>query len=117
MADLINRDHAAQAIEAYLCNQCDHDTDCDPECIACPHLDGAEILKSVPAVNRWISVENSLPENKEIVWVCLYWGKDVYVRKGYIKDELWYTADGYRMCIIPKFWMHEYVPEPPESRR
>lgn len=62
MADLINRDHAAQAIEAYLCSQCDYDTDRDPICIACPHLDGDEILKSVPTVNHWISVEDALPE-------------------------------------------------------
>lgn len=65
MAELINRDHAAQAIEAYICSQCDYDTDRDPDCIACPHLDGDEILKSVPAVNRWIPVEDALPEIKE----------------------------------------------------
>lgn len=62
MTDLINRDHAAQAIEAYICSQCDHDTDRDPACIACPHLDGNEILESVPSVSRWISVEDALPE-------------------------------------------------------
>lgn len=62
MADLINRDHAAQAIEAYLCSQCDYDTERDPECITCPHLDGDEILKSVPTIEpevrhgRWENI-------------------------------------------------------------
>lgn len=75
----------------------------------------ADSIWDAPAVNRWISCEDELPENEEKVWVCLYWGKDAYVRKGYVKNEVWYTADGYRMCIIPKFWMHEYIPEPPEK--
>lgn len=69
MKDLINRDHAARAIEAYLCNQCDHDTDRDPECIACPHLDGTEILKSVSTVNRWIPCSERMPEIFESVLI------------------------------------------------
>lgn len=60
MADLINRDHAAQAIEAYLCSQCDRNG--NRECIACPYLDGDEILKSVQSVNNWISCNERLPE-------------------------------------------------------
>lgn len=74
-----------------------------------------KMLRDAPAVNRWISVEDVLPENNEIVFVCLYWEKEAYVRKGYIKNEVWYTTDGYRMCIIPRFWMHEYIPEPPKE--
>jgi hypothetical protein len=60
MADLIVRDHAAQAIEAYLCSQCDRNG--NRECIACTYLDGDEILKSVPAVNRWIPCSERLPD-------------------------------------------------------
>lgn len=73
MADLINRDHAAQAIEAYLCSQCDYDTERDPECIACPHLDGGEILKSVPSVNQWISFSEMFPNEAGEYLVCGRW--------------------------------------------
>ena len=62
MADLIVRDHAAQAIEAYLCSQCDRNG--NRECIACPHLDGDEILKSVQSVNHWIQCSERMPENR-----------------------------------------------------
>jgi hypothetical protein len=68
MADLINRDYAAQAIEAYLCSQCEYDTDRDPECIACPHLDGGEILKSVPTIEpkcgEWVETEPDEDDRK-----------------------------------------------------
>ena len=49
MADLINRDHAAQAIEAYLCSKCELNSEFCPV-YNCPHLDCTEILKSVPTI-------------------------------------------------------------------
>ena len=56
MGDLINRDYASQAIEAYLCSQCDRNH--NKECYACPHLSGNEILSTVPTAGmvkhgRW----------------------------------------------------------------
>lgn len=72
------------------------------------HENGCEYCK-------WIPVEDALPEDNEIVWVCLYWELEAFVRKGYIKNEVWYTTDGYRMLITPKFWMHKYIPEPPKE--
>ena len=116
MADLIERDHAAQAIEAYLCNQCGHDTDCDPECIACPHLDGAKILKSVPTVNRWIPCSERLPEPLQNVIVCT----DIKtVTLAWLMDDNWYFADTGNGHIEQwglsdvTHWM--LLPEPPKA--
>lgn len=107
---------AAQAIEAYLCNQCDHDTDRDHECIACPHLDGAKILKSVPAVNRWISVEDELPDALQNVIVCT----DINtITIAWINGEGWTFADtggGHTESWSfddVKYWMP--LPEPPKE--
>lgn len=61
MDDLIKRDFAAQAIEAYLCSQCNSNG--ERECAFCPHLDGDEILKSIQSVNRWIQCSERLPDN------------------------------------------------------
>jgi len=125
MADLIDRDHVAQAIEAYLCSQCDHNTDCDPECIACPHLDGAKILKSVPAVNRWIPCSERLPEKE--CYALIYFGQGTTAEG--ITDA-WYDGKSwnYTNSIIENgaeweetVWIpHEVthwmpLPEPPEG--
>ncbi len=122
MADLINRDHAAQAIEAYLCSQCDYDTDRDSECIACPHLDGGEILKSVPAVNRWIQCAERLPENRERVLVCFrsgtvhiaVWYGD-YDEKGAWEVTSKFPTKLYRTYTIPKWMPMPDACEPPEG--
>lgn len=83
MAELINRDHAAQAIEAYLCSQCDRNGERD--CVSCPHLDGDEILKSVQSVNHWIPVEDALPENSHPVLIT--WVNNYPVMSCYEKDK------------------------------
>lgn len=109
MADLIDRD----ALMKKICgNECG--SVCDEECenAFCNFYD---YIMDAPAVNRWIPCKSYLPEQEDIVWVCLYWGKDAYVRKGYIKNGVWYTADGFQMIITPKFWMPEYIPEPPKG--
>lgn len=127
MGDMINRDHAAQAIEAYLCSQCDYDIDRGPECIACSYLDGYEILKSVPAVNRWIPCSERLPEVD--VPVLTYDGKYVMVERHIewidadgeeLKGEWWIDGiegDNY-YCVglrdgAATHWMP--LPEPPEK--
>lgn len=48
MSKLIDRRQAEQAVEAYLCSQCDRNG--DKVCHMCPHLDGDEIMKSVPTI-------------------------------------------------------------------
>ena len=63
MSELINRDRAAQAVEAYLCSQCERNH--NKECLACPHLSGDEILSTVPTVGlvkygRWNRNEAAL---------------------------------------------------------
>lgn len=118
MADLINRDHAAQAIEAYLCSQCDYDTDRDSECIACPHLDGGEILKSVPAVNRWIPCNERMPE--ENVYV-IAWAKRKHHSRAIMAiliNGIWKIgvndcSDGFHVQGEITHWMP--LPEPPEE--
>lgn len=116
MADLINRDHATQAIEAYLCSQCDHDTDCDPECIACPHLDGKKILKSVPVVNRWIPCSERMPEvDIDVIVFYPHW-RDNPVQVAHLNyDKLTFElSDGefnFAASMVTH-WMPR--PEPPE---
>ena len=95
MADLIDKD----VLLKEYCTDCN--SGIDKPCPIPGRCNEYVLIKNFPAVNRWIPVEDALPENNEIVLVCLYWGKDAYVRKGYIKNEVWYTADGYRMWIIP----------------
>lgn len=112
MADLINRDHAAQAIEAYLCNQCDHDTDCDPECIACPHLDGAKILKSVPVVNRWIPCSERMPEVGIPVLIYDKHHKAFFVAK-LDEDYFGFSSNMWHHSADVPFWMP--LPEPPKE--
>ena len=59
MPELIDRNHAEQAIEAYLCSRCERND--NEVCHNCPHIGGDEILKSVPTIEaepikhgRWI---------------------------------------------------------------
>jgi hypothetical protein len=88
MADLIVRDHAEQAIEAYLCSQCDRNG--NRECIACPYLDGDEILKSVPAVNRWIPCSERLPKIGYSVLVTrITENGSKYVKIATLQEDCW----------------------------
>ena len=120
MSDLINRDHAAQAIEAYLCSQCDSNG--ERECVACQHLDGDEILKSVHSVNRWIPRSERMPENKCGViftvdrghpFVCV--GYRINSEREGLKLQRWFDKlSGLNFSDYDvKAWMP--LPEPPEK--
>lgn len=49
MPELIYKNHAEQAVEAYLCSKCELNSEFCPVA-NCPHLDSTEILKSVPTI-------------------------------------------------------------------
>ena len=73
MPELINRNHAEQAIEAYLCSRCERND--NEVCHNCPHIDGDEILKSVPTIEakparcgRWIPIEYDSYADGAPVW-------------------------------------------------
>lgn len=90
-------------------------------------------LESSHTVNRWISVEDALPEKDTDVIVCCY-GSDmisahdgetiqdavgrtrrecVSVTVGFIGSDGWYGADWFPMMVTPTYWMP--LPEPPEG--
>ena len=95
------------------------------------------VIKAAPAVNRWISVEDALPEFDTMVIVC-YYGSDCIcpmqgetvteaiarqnkvptVTMGFLDEEGWNGADMFPMMVRPTFWMNlpdAPLPEPPES--
>ena len=90
-------------------------------------------LESSHTVNRWISVEDALPEKDTDVIVCCY-GSDmipvhdgetiqdavgrtrrecVSVTVGFIGSDGWYGADWFPMMVTPTYWMP--LPEPPKE--
>lgn len=97
MADLIERDAAIQMLSDYAETQQDLDYYRD-------------MLMNIPAVNRWISVEDALPD-AFIYVICA--GKDGMAILRY-NDEVWVDDTG---CIYPMsaitHWMP--LPEPPEK--
>ena len=78
----------------------------------------ADAILDAPAVNRWISCAEQLPENRERVLVCFrsgtmhiaVWYGD-YDEKGAWKVTSQFPTKLYRTDTIPK-WMP--MPEPPE---
>lgn len=96
-----------------------------------------QYVKNAPAVNRWIPVEDDLPEFDTMVIVC-YYGSDCIcpmqgetvteaiarqnkvptVTMGFLDEEGWNGADMFPMMVRPTFWMNlpdAPLPEPPES--
>lgn len=127
MADLIDRDELMKEI-------CDNECGsvCDEECekVMCNYYD---YIMDAPAANRWISVEDALPEKDTDVIVCCY-GSDmilahdgetmqdavertrrecVSVTVGFIGSDGWYGADWFPMMVSPTYWMP--LPEPPKG--
>lgn len=94
----------------------------------------AEIINA-PAVNRWISVEDALPEQGERVIVAIFGSdmimpnegetmqdaiersrKEGYITVGFIGSDGWYGADWFPLMVHPSYWMPKPdLPEPPEK--
>lgn len=90
------------------------------------------VIKAAPAVNRWIPVEDALPELDTMVIVCYYGSDCIFpmqgetvteavarqnkvptVTMGFLDEEGWNGADMFPMMVQPTFWMD--LPEPPEK--
>ena len=108
MADLIERDAAYDAIGFERC---------DRSCADCPaKCSWFFTVKNIPAVNRWISVEDALPDALQNVLVCT----DINtVTVAWINGDGWTFADtgnghteNWSFADV-KYWMP--LPEPPES--
>lgn len=133
MADLIDRD----ALMEKICAGCPQN-DCVPD--ATDTVYGcmlADTIQDAPAVNRWISVEDALPELDTMVIVCYYGSDCIFpmqgetvteaiarqnkvptVTVGFLSEEGWNGADMFPMMIRPTFWMNlpdAPLPEPPEK--
>lgn len=105
MADLIYRDEALDAIPM--------PTDSDE---AMYYSMITDMIEAVPAVNRWIPVEDALPDTLQNVLVCT----DINtVTVAWINGEGWTFADtgnGHTenwTFEAVKYWMP--LPEPPEK--
>lgn len=83
-------------------------------------------------VNRWISVEDALPEQGERVIVAIFGSdmimpddgetlqdaiersrKEGYITVGFIGSDGWYGADWFPLMVHPSYWMPK--PELPEN--
>lgn len=126
MADLIDRD----ALELFYESGTDpNDTYADMTFIRAEHIENA------PAVNRWISVEDALPEQGERVIVAIFGSdmimpnegetlqdaiersrKEGYITVGFIGSDGWYGADWFPLMVQPSYWMPKPdLPEPPKE--
>ena len=128
MADLIERD----ALEAKIRENSMRIRFFDPSVNCILHL-----IRYAPAVNRWISVEDALPELDTMVIVCYYGSDCIFpmqgetvteavarqnkvptVTMGFLSEEGWNGVDMFPMMIRPTFWMNlpdAPLPEPPEK--
>ena len=108
-------------------------------CGAAPHRLGAwnreTAVKYWNSVNRWISVEDALPEHGERVIVAIFGSdmimpnegetlqdaiersrKDGYVTVGFLGSDGWYGADWFPLMVAPSYWMPKPdLPEPPKE--
>jgi hypothetical protein len=109
MADLIDRDMAIYELEAFR-------DSCIANLLRMSFEDITDVVKDIPAVNRWIPVEDALPEKKQKVLVFY----KAIGEKNNIHDDViatnWRKANG---DFIPfagyeiTHWMP--LPEPPEK--
>lgn len=96
-----------------------------------------DVINEQPAVNRWIPVEDALPELDTMVIVCYYGSDCIFpmqgetvteaiarqnkvptVTMGFLSEEGWNGADMFPMMVQPTFWMNlpdAPLPEPPEK--
>lgn len=122
MADLIEKNAAMRMLSDYAETQQDLDYYRD-------------MLMNIPAVNRWISVEDALPEQGERVIVAIFGSdmimpnegetlqdaiersrKEGYITVGFIGSDGWYGADWFPLMVHPSYWMPKPdLPEPPKE--
>lgn len=106
MADLIEKSPILSMLTMCI-NQCECDWD---DGYNTGIAEAMQYVKNAPAVNRWISVEDDLPE-EDVSVIC-------YMRIGEIV-VMEYGGDGW-YCGVTRYnpravthWM--YLPEPPEK--
>lgn len=128
MADLIERESLLKDVKS----DCPESNACIAEtsCIEC-------IIGRQPSVNRWISVEDALPELDTMVIVCYYGSDCIFPMQGetvteavarqkkvptvtmaFLSEEGWNGVDMFPMMIRPTFWMNlpdAPLPKPPEK--
>lgn len=129
MADLIDRDEIAYKVKSCITIPADNEWDSGYNTAM---AEATQYIQNAPAVNRWIPVEDALPEYDTMVIVCYYGSDMILPRKGetvteaiarqnkvptvtmgFLDEEGWNGADMFPMMIRPTFWMP--LPEPPES--
>lgn len=103
MADLIDRDAAIRALSDYAETQQDLDYYRD-------------MLIKIPAVNRWISVEDEYPEPCKSVLIAFRDSSGVRLQCVGIRSathpNVWLDMHGGRIKNITHW---QYLPEPPEK--
>ena len=124
---------------SWRCDQCHHladrQTQFCPNCGARMDATDTNVVKDIPAVNRWIPCSERLPEQDTMVIVCYYGSDCIFpmqgetvteaiarqnkvptVTMGFLDEEGWCGADFFPMMVQPTFWMN--LPdayEPPEK--
>lgn len=116
MADLIDRDLTIHELEAFR-------ESCIANIMRMSFDDITDVVKDIPAVNRWISVEDALPKSSEdvLVWFeyfrygeynCMY--QTYNIGNYFAKHDSWmvgHETGWQKLRVIA--WMP--LPEPPES--
>ena len=94
-----------------------------------------DVINEQPAVNRWISCSDRLPEQGERVIVAIFGSdmimpnegetlqdaiersrKEGYITVGFIGSDGWYGADWFPLMVQPSYWIPKPdLPEPPEK--
>lgn len=133
MTDLIDRD----ATIKLFCDDCCKRRGVTEMCGDDDKCQDIDVLKSAPAVNRWIPCSERLPEPDTMVIVCYYGSDCIFpmqgetvteaiarqnkvptVTMGFLDEDGWNGADMFPMMVQPTFWMNlpdAPLPEPPKE--
>lgn len=113
MADLINRDLTIHELEAFK-------ESCIANFMRMSFDDIIDVVKDIPAVNRWISVEDALPEKdksditySETTKYCNHneIPEESRINILYFNGEEWYDEE----CRYYNVTHYMPIPEPPEK--